>query len=283
MRKKMVSFLLAVVLVMAFALPAMAADAEPIEGDSTVSLPTLNVAVPTSLNFALQPLAGASVTTGQITTQDFTLTNTTTDVAVLAAFYLDLQLAGGAVLDTASSLTTGGANVALTATAKKLALGIIASKTTAGTYDKTEAGTINYFTGAVGSEAVSVGFKLDEDGGSAAETKFAFYGVLNAYAPWAASDVKVSGVYLLKALSTQTPVTIVTDTVGLIDANATPLPAKPSIGPAADVTFTAAGTKTLTISRATATANGGITVYLAQKPATITSATNTDSGFVFSA
>jgi hypothetical protein len=227
-KSKILSLALAVALVFALSVPAFALDGGTIGGDATVNIPTLNVTVPTSLDFALSPIVASPVGTGQVVAGNYVIKNSTADVAVLAAFYLDLDLDSSVTL--AANATAVTDNYLLAATGKTIAFGIIPALTVASDAITTYAlpATVEYFDTT--NKTASVGFKLDAAGGTAPVSGFSFYAAANAYADWNADDIAVSGVYLLKALSTSTTVTEVVNTLKLINKTESPLPAKPDVG-----------------------------------------------------
>jgi|GEM_PF-3343632 len=233
MKKNFLAMLVALSLVFGLAVPVMGQTGN-VGGGSTVDSPVLEVDVPTNLAFAFNPLAET-----QVTESNFRITNGTEDAQVLVAFYLELELANGVKLATPGELIENDDNFKLTATAKELAFGIIAAS--AGTpggveddevaYDNENADSIVWFeeevatSGDVEGIFLEFGFVLEAATAGDVDTWFSFYGELNAYAPWTDDDVKVSGVYLVTALSTKTEVDTVDDTLGLVEGDN--LPKKP--------------------------------------------------------
>jgi len=225
MKKKIFSLVLALALVLSFSLSALA-DGGVLDIDVDVEQPTLNVTVPTDLALAFNPLAPASTSGGQAVAGDYYISNQTDGVNVLAAFYLDVTVGQGVTLKAVGDISD---NYNLNKEDKDIALGILPALTvnndTVASYAATT--TVKYFDPT--AKSVSVGFLLEASDASNAKlaTGFSFYSKMNAYAGWAADDISVTGVYLLKALSTETAVTQVNTTLGFIDTAVTALPAKP--------------------------------------------------------
>lgn len=224
-KRKFIAILLTAAMALALAVPALAIVGGAIEGEGDVQLPVLNVVVPTSLDFALDPLKIDANSPSQILSGNYSLINNTEGAAVLAAFYLDAELASGVKLG--ADLANGGANYELDATDKEIELGIIAAKTIATPTVYAASSTVVTFE-KVGSDISSeIGFKLGKKDDSTDETAFSLYGVLNAYADWKKGDVNVEGIYVLRALSSLTTIDTVADTLGMVDTAKTTLPTKP--------------------------------------------------------
>ena len=118
--KSVTAFVLTLMLIAAF--PAAAfAESGTITGDSTVDNVTVNVILPTNLNFALDPLGLDTTGENQIATQDFFFVNQTF-APVKVSVAISAATSGGAVLVT----TTGGLKLDDTSvTAKNLYFGAL--------------------------------------------------------------------------------------------------------------------------------------------------------------
>ena len=248
--KKILSIALVIVLTLSLTIPAIATqDKGKLTGDTTVATLVLQVTVPTNLPLALDPLAFNEDDT-QVVQTPFKLANNTPEADVLAAFYLDLELEDGVALVAQDALED---RFKLDSDEKNIYLGVIAAA-------DIEDGEVDFKDGVIvpfveDTEIdISFGFILDAQvpavGPTPAvpgEDAFAFYGEMEAYADWKAADVTVTGVYLLKAISTQTNVETVDGTIGLVDVAENALPSKPTFP--ADVVFTEPGTKAATVQR----------------------------------
>jgi len=235
MRKtsKTLAVLLAVLLILAtIPAAAFAEDQEPtgtIPGGSTVDSVTLNVVLPTNLNFALDPLE-LNVTSGsQIATTDYFIINQTA-APVKASFEITATLTEEVTLvDDVEELDKDDTS----ATDKKIYFGALGATGITvndlefgyefgsgtdpeGSYDAT-AGTLVPFS--VDEKKATIEFALNkatkeetESEGEAdtlaADNKgvaaFQFYGELNTYADWQANDITVSGAYTLIPLRAST-------------------------------------------------------------------------------
>ena len=212
--KKLIAIALMAVFVLSFAVPALAVD---LVIDTEVEDIALTVTVPVSLTIGLNPLAqGTGATPPQVVQTPINIVNTSTDVSAFVGFYLDLEIADDVDYDEISNIS---GNFAITASSKKIGLGIIAAKSLGPVvFDDGNPDSIVEFDDT--DLDLAFGFTLDQATGSAPATAFAFYGVMNAYAEWEEDDIIVTGVYVLKALSTQTTgLTEVTDTIGLLAAS----------------------------------------------------------------
>jgi hypothetical protein len=235
MKKNFLALVLAITLVLGLAVPAMAQSGN-IGGTGGVDSPTLSVIVPMNLNFALDPLAANEDGT-QVTQNNFLFINNTDDAKVLVALYLELILEDGIDLVDVGTLSD---NFNIDAEDKELAFGIIAVEAAtlgevSGATVVTEADygvVIEWFEEVTAASPgdleglfAEIGFVMDaKDGDKENYAVFSFHGVLNAYAGWAVNDVKVTGVYLLRALSTQTVVTIESGTMNMFDGTLPPRP-----------------------------------------------------------
>lgn len=232
---KPIAFLLTLMLLFTFPVSVFAgtADEGTIGGDSNVIDVTLNVLLPTNLDFALDPL-GLGSQDNQVSPADYFFVNMTF-APVKVALDITATASGGAVLvsspDTLepdnpavtdkeiyfAALGAGGVSgeaISVTTTSA-----VITSSS--GIYDYTSsAATRVAFTpssgGATGSAVI--GFAL----GAATESSttpdaiealatsnggvavFQFFGSLNTYADWQANDLTVSGAYTLTPLRTTT-------------------------------------------------------------------------------
>jgi len=239
--KKLVAIFVVIVLALSLAAPALASNTGEIIGDTTVENVVLEITVPTNLPLALDPLATKGTT--QVVQTPINLINRTEEAKVLTAFYLDAELADGVTFVAAATLDATRFNI--DKDAKNIHLGVMAAKaiSSAGVPDFTDGVTVPF----AGTTDISVqyGFIIDAQTPEVTGTNpepavpgrdaFTFFGLMEAYADWQADDVTVTGVYLLRAISTQTVVTTVDDTVGLVTAG---LPARPVVAPE-DYTFTA--------------------------------------------
>jgi hypothetical protein len=186
-----------------------------IDGSGTVKNPIYNVALPTTIDFALNPLQIGDVTAGsQITSANYESVHKSTP-AVKVSFTLT------AALDTSDSVTFVNDPSTLSpsdvvATEKKLYFGALSASddSTAAystgvfsgkyLYDAAEAATLVPFDpttkeaelafllqGGTGAQVVD---------GSKGNASFQFYANLNTYAAWDADDVSVSGAYTLQGV-----------------------------------------------------------------------------------
>ncbi|MCL2035489.1 MAG: hypothetical protein FWG94_12300 [Oscillospiraceae bacterium] len=211
-----------------------------IEGDSTVDSPTLNMVLPTSLNFELNPLelGSGNAPGNQIKTTSYVIANKTL-APVLVSF--DIKATGKSDVTFLSSPSTLKQSDT-TARDKHIFFGALGAKdvTSSPNFDGSAASP--GFTYATEDPApmaadVFVPFAPDENDdkvaegsitfalGAATESAFAaddkgvaafqFYAQLNTYAEWAASDVTVVGAWSLTALRTSDYGSIVTAEHGL--------------------------------------------------------------------
>jgi len=248
--KKFLSITVVIALALSLTIPALAnTDGGVLTGDTTVESVVLQVVVPTSLPLGLDPLA-INDRDSQVIEAPLNIINNTPGVKVLAAFYLEADLDDEVELVASSELDE---KYLIGSTDKKIFLGIKAAKEFDDGAPVFAGGAIRAFTENANNDIVlDFGFVLDAFIPAVTEPvpadaipgadAFVFHGEMNAYAKWEKSDIEISGVYLLKALSVNTTVAITTDTVGLVATSVT-LPEKPdpeSFEPPAPIGFTAA-------------------------------------------
>jgi len=280
--KKLLSITVVIALALSLTIPALAnTGGGLLTGDTTVESVVLQVVVPTSMPLGLDPLAILD-SESQVVQTPFDIVNNTAGVKVLAAFYLEATLAAEVELVAASALAD---KYDIDATEKEIYLGIRAAKEFAAGAPVFTGGAIRAFAGT--TPVNNFGFILDEfipaDGGDPAvpgADAFVFHGEMNAYADWKPADVKIAGVYLLKALSVNTDVDTDDNGVGLIDSAVT-LPAKPDPSDfeppvVPDVTASSTSSSAAPVSFSIARTkyeSDGLLILLPEKPATITSYT----------
>jgi hypothetical protein len=241
--KVLTAFILTLMMVMSLPIAAFATDSTgSIEGNSDVTNVVLNVIVPTSLDFALDPLGLNTTGDNQVSTQDYFFVNQTL-APVKVALDINVTTSNGAVLtkdvsklkkdDTSATDkklyfgtlgATGLTGEAITTTDTAISYSAIFGSTTGPAAEYSEvtssAATLVPFTpntaGTTGAAVIS--FALDKavesttSPGSieslAADNKgiaaFQFYSELNTYADWKDNDVTVSGSYTLTPLRTST-------------------------------------------------------------------------------
>lgn len=126
--KSVMAFVLTLLLIASF--PAAAfAESGTIDGDSTVDNVTVNVILPTNLNFALDPLGLDTTGDNQIATQDFFFVNQTF-APVKVSLDITAETSGGAILVS----TTGGLSLDDTSvTDKELYFGALGATGLTGT------------------------------------------------------------------------------------------------------------------------------------------------------
>lgn len=203
--KRIIATSIAIIMMIALAVPVMAADAPPegtINSTTDVTNVVLKVALPTTYPIALDPLA---ISGKQVTEAALEMTNSTEGAAVYAQFFLDAVLSSGTKLVEKSSFTANS-QFLITSTAKNLSLGIIAgvnsgSWTFAGT---TDTQCRDFSTS--GSLDFAFVLPASTSGLQGPKAAFTFTGTMEAYADWKTSDVSITGTYKLQAISTQTTV-----------------------------------------------------------------------------
>jgi len=235
--KTVMAFVLTLLLIATFPVAVFAdtPTSGTISGSSTVDTVVVNVILPTSLNFALDPLGLDTTGDNQIATQDFFFVNQTF-APVKISIDIDAETSGGAVLvSTTGGLSlddtsvtdkdlyfgalgaTGLTGASITATTVGVSYSAIFGSPTgpAASYSTVSAVAETLTTidpsndGTTGSAVIS--FALDKAVESsttpgsidslAASDKgvaaFQFYSQLNTYAEWEADDITVTGSYTL--------------------------------------------------------------------------------------
>jgi hypothetical protein len=262
-----------------------------IPGTGTVKNPVYNVALPTNIDFALNPLQIGKVSTGnQITSADYSILNKS-DAPMNVSFNLTAALDSGdsvTLVDNPSALKKDD----ITEDTKKLYFGALSahdgstisysggSSSGSYEYDATKSDTLIPFD-ATDNEAkidflLAAGNGTQVVDGSKGVASFQFYAELNTYAHWDSDDISVTGAYTFTgvrgddytALTDSTTGKIATDSLNLLAA-----------GPKADVTIAANATETKTFTIAQVA--GGITIALRGKPASVTSVVSTTASYTF--
>ena len=209
--------------------PAGTPGSGTIGGDSTVESVVLNVVLPLNLDFVLNPLELGDNTAGsQIKTTDYVIVNKT-GAPVEASFTITATgETGVTLLPNASTLEKDDTSVTdkeiffAALGASTVTPGTLTFAATTGasfTYNAANAPFVPFVPASDGATAVgNVRFALgaateSDPGTSGLDTlaaanrglaSFQFYGELNTYAEWLASDVKVSGAYTLTPLRATT-------------------------------------------------------------------------------
>lgn len=274
-----------------------------IDGESTVKNAIINVVLPLDIDFAINPLQIGDVTTGsQVTTVDYRIVNKS-NAPVLVNFDLEATLGTGVnFVDNKSSLTPDllvGATkdayfAVLGASAVAVAEndGLTFADPSGGatfSYDPTLAGTLVPFdaTDAEANLKILLGAATGEPvdtlaTANAGVSSFQFYAELNTYAGWVANDIKIEGSYNLQGIKASDYTAPSADTEGKIYAGLNIMKSTSADpDPENDVKF-AVGTTTGSLS----IARSGFTsykVFIADKPASITSVTNTATSYTLEA
>ena len=255
---KALAFVLALALMASFPGAAFAGE---IEGDGTVQDVAINVLVPTTLDFVLDPLEITENET-QVAPQDFFFVNetfapvkveleitaTASNNAVLVADDSGLEPDDDTVKDKeiffmvqgASELTGEAIEVNGTVTTDAA---LVASTTAIYAIDETKVSFVPDVDGETASATIA--FALDkaiQDGDTddvdslAANDKgvaaFQFAAVMNTYAEWEDNDLSVKGVYSLVPLrpNTYTGYDMIEDSLNQIQLTAPEPPAPPAVG-----------------------------------------------------
>ena len=237
---KVVAFVMALLLLTSFPVFAETASSGDIVGDSDVADLVLNVVVPTTINFALDPLGLATTGDNQISNQSYFFLNQTF-APVKVSLDITAVTSGDAVLvSSPGGLSKDDTSV----TDKKLFFGALGATSMTGaalsiyaldpdtTYVElfgsttgpaadytdvtSDAATLVKFTpnsnGSTGSAVIAFALAKavestttpDAIDSLAADDKgvaaFQFYAELNTYASWQANDLKVTGTYTLTPL-----------------------------------------------------------------------------------
>ena len=208
-----------------------------ITGDSTVSDVTVNVILPTTINFALDPLGLKTKGDNQIQSQDYFFVNQTI-APVKVSLALTAKTSGTAVLISDPSVlkkdntgedskkiffgaigATGLTGTAITTTTTGISYSAVFTTTgpaaeygtptsgsatlvkfTPNSDGTTGAAVIAFALGKAKANAITptaIDSLADDNKGVAA---FQFYSELNTYADWKANDISVSGTYTLTPL-----------------------------------------------------------------------------------
>lgn len=224
---KFKSRICALVLVMVFVLAltpitVSAAETGSIGGTSTVTDVTIEVTLPTSLDFAIDPLELDSIEGSQISDVTYLMVNKTL-APVRVGFEIETTLDTGVTL--VSDPTTLKKDD-ITATEKNLYFGALGASgiTAAGNFADDAAGTTAAFDakkntlvpfGTDGKVSIAWALSPAKDtntdkapdtlaDGNKGMAAFQFFGEMNTYAAWKAGDVKVTGKYTLTALRAST-------------------------------------------------------------------------------
>jgi hypothetical protein len=214
-------------LTLALVFTAGATGGGTVTGDSDVTKVAVLVAVPSTLEFGVDPFEVGGK--GQIAGSDYKFTNNTIS-PVKVAVEITAQLASGVTLvDDPDDLSPDDGDV----TTKQLyfaAVGANSATDNAGnglSYDADAADGIQFASGALapfnaGDAKASIAFALEKGigtgpaaSGSGGVAAFTFYGVLNSYAAWAANDVRVTANYTLTPLRPATYTEYIGDKIGL--------------------------------------------------------------------
>ena len=204
-------------------------DSRTLEGDSTVESVTIDVVVPTSIEYALDPL-DLDEEEGQVQEVDLYMANKTA-APVLVTVDVEAKPTNGAILvDDPSELDP--ANKAADVP-KKIYFGLLGAKSSDATnsttvenitdgaidfeYDATESGTLAAFDAAEAKATIEFALAKSPDGTALAASNagiasYTFYAELNTYAGWKDHDLDVEGTYTLIALKASD---VPTDVVGL--------------------------------------------------------------------
>ena len=311
--KSVTAFVLTLMLIMSFPAAAFATGSTgTIDGSSTVENVTLEVLVPSTLGFALDPL-GLDVTgANQISTQDYYFVNQTF-APVKVSVSITAQTSGGATLvSTASGLSLDDTKV----TDKKLYFGALgATDITGGSINTTTTGgSFNvgtgpaaYYSSATTASATLIPFTPNSNGttgaaviafalGAATEgstpgsisalasnndgiAAFQFFSQLNTYAKWEANDITVSGAYTLTPLrdTTYTGYSYVGSSLNQLVPEA---PSTPTYSSAGFISGSAIVTTIAAISNTSSSALG-VRVPFYANGLTATSLTLNGSAFTF--
>jgi len=240
MKKRIAALALAGVMMLSTALPVFASQVvgpRNIIGEGGVHTPTVEVVIPTHLNFNLDPFAisGGADQVSQVVEATFDMINNTIDTPVSALFFLDVEVEDDVTL----TATTPTNNLSFTNRNKEIRFGIVPA-TTIDEADETEledaafaADTVALFAGALANavwfdaddENAAIGFVMDAatplipevpaDPGPAAPevpaalaaggrglASFMFAAEMTAFGDWQAGDVNVSGVLWLTPVHT---------------------------------------------------------------------------------
>jgi len=273
-------------------------DGGTIPGDSAVKNAILNVVLPTSLNFTLDPLQltpGAEAADTQVATADYRIANKSNS-PVKVTFNIVPTLKNGV------TFVESPAKLPPTGVSKNAYFAVLGANSVTGspTFSDPSLGTMVYSRTNVlsevafpedGTSAASIAFLLGKADAATLATNndgvasFRFYGQLNARAVWVANDITVNGAYTLQALKASDYTTLKLSTTGLN--------LLPADGPVIFGSIAEGGDILLTVVRAEVAAtvdavnagryDPGVSVLLANIPEEVTGVKNNVTNFVFNA